>query len=74
MDFRWDIHKKIKDLACDYMEYKNNPDLMKVFFKLNGKQLPEEKTLKELGINPEKEKIEICEMFVSPLFGDDDLL
>jgi len=63
-EFKWDIDKKIRELQLDYVKYQGSKEMINVIFTYKGKSLPINKTLKELGINPEKERINIMATYV----------
>ena len=58
-EFKWDLDKKLIYLAMDYVKYSGDKNLASVSFMYKGKFLPSHKTFRELGIDPEKERITI---------------
>ncbi|KKL72242.1 hypothetical protein LCGC14_2086870 [marine sediment metagenome] len=58
-EFKWDSDKKLMDLARDYVKHNRNKNLVSISFMYNGKILPSHKTFRELGIDPENERITI---------------
>ncbi len=58
-EFKWDLDKNLMYLAVDYAKYSGDKNLVGVSFMYKGKFLPSHKTLRELGIDPEKERIRI---------------
>jgi hypothetical protein len=66
----WDVDVPIGELAREYERLANNLDLHKVFFKVNGKVLPADKTLRELHIDPAKQEIEIVKLYWHPALDD----
>jgi hypothetical protein len=69
----WTLDTPLAEIAKDYENKANNPDLHRVFFKVNGKVLPGDKTLRELHIDPTRQTIEIVHMYLHSLFDDSTL-
>jgi hypothetical protein len=70
-DFHWNLDKSLKDMAREYEILVHNPDLMQIKFKCGGIWLPMDKTLRELGLDPTQDTIQIVSMFLPPLFDTD---
>jgi hypothetical protein len=66
----WDVDVPLGEVAREFERLANNPDLHKVFFKVDGKVLPAEKTLRELKIDPARQEIEIVKLYWHPAFVD----
>jgi hypothetical protein len=68
LPFDWDVDVPLEMLAREYERRVNNPDLFRVWFKVDGKVLPSDKTLRELHVDPATQEIEIVHGFRQPAF------
>ncbi len=63
-EFKWDLDKNLMCLAMDYVKYSIDKNLASVSFMYKGKFLSSHKAFRELGIDPEKERITIMATYV----------